>query len=104
MLILFIVHFVKRLRERPLFLWLGKHAQTLRGVVTDAISGEALIGATVKLVEADKGAVTDIDGNYRIESWKNVIFVPLSTWKSVRKQTYSHWKSVFYLLFMLVFK
>ena len=31
-------------------------AQTLRGVVTDAISGEALIGATVKLVEADKGA------------------------------------------------
>ena len=42
-------------------------AQTLRGVVTDAISGEPLIGATVKLVEADKGAVTDIDGNYRIE-------------------------------------
>jgi hypothetical protein len=42
-------------------------AQTLRGVVTDAISGEPLIGATVKLVEAEKGAVTDIDGNYRIE-------------------------------------
>lgn len=45
----------------------GAAAQTLRGVVTDAISGEALIGASVKLVEADKGAVTDIDGNYRIE-------------------------------------
>jgi hypothetical protein len=42
-------------------------AQTLRGVVTDAITGEALIGATVKLVEADKGVVTDIDGNYRID-------------------------------------
>jgi len=27
-------------------------AQTLRGTVTDAISGEALIGATVKVVEA----------------------------------------------------
>ena len=44
----------------------GATAQTLRGVVTDAISGEPLIGATVKLVEAEKGAVTDIDGNYRI--------------------------------------
>ena len=42
-------------------------AQTLRGVVTDAITGEPLIGATVKLVEADKGVVTDIDGNYRID-------------------------------------
>ena len=48
----------------------GATAQTLRGVVTDAISGEPLIGATVKLVESDKGAVTDIDGNYRIEVGK----------------------------------
>ena len=37
-------------------------AQTLRGKVTDAISGEALIGATVKVVELEnKAAVTDVD-------------------------------------------
>jgi hypothetical protein len=43
-------------------------AQTLRGTVTDAISGETLIGATVKIAELDgKAAVTDIDGNYRID-------------------------------------
>lgn len=53
-------------------------AHTLRGVVTDAISGEALIGATVKLVEADKGAVTDIDGNYRIEVGLDLFMQPTS--------------------------
>ena len=42
-------------------------AQTLRGTVTDAISGEPLIGAAVRLVQTDKGAATDIDGSYRIE-------------------------------------
>lgn len=42
-------------------------AQTLRGTVTDAISGEALIGATVKVVEADKGTISDADGNFRID-------------------------------------
>ncbi len=42
-------------------------AQTLRGTVTDAISGEALIGTTVKVVEADKGTISDADGNFRID-------------------------------------
>ena len=42
-------------------------AETLRGTVKDAITGETLIGATVKVVElADAVAVTDIDGNYTI--------------------------------------
>ena len=42
-------------------------AETLRGTVKDAITGEALIGATVKIVELDNvAAVSDIDGNYRI--------------------------------------
>ena len=43
------------------------HAETLRGTVKDAVTGEALIGATVKIVELDDAiAVTDIDGNYKI--------------------------------------
>lgn len=44
-------------------------AQTLRGTVTDAITGEPLIGASVKIVELDTqgAAVTNIDGQYRIQ-------------------------------------
>ena len=42
-------------------------AETLRGTVKDAITGEALIGATIKIVELDNAAaVSDMDGNYRI--------------------------------------
>lgn len=42
-------------------------AETLRGTVKDAITGEALIGATVRIVELDNAAaVADMDGNYRI--------------------------------------
>ncbi len=42
-------------------------AETLRGVVRDAISGEPLVGATVRVVETQEGGVADLDGNYRIE-------------------------------------
>ena len=43
-------------------------AQTLRGTVTDAISGEPLIGATIKITELPgTGTVTDTDGQYRID-------------------------------------
>ena len=43
-------------------------AQTLRGTVTDALTGEPLIGATVRVVELDgAGAVADVDGNYKID-------------------------------------
>ena len=42
-------------------------AETLRGTVKDAITGEALIGATVKIAELNNvAAVSDIDGNYKI--------------------------------------
>ena len=44
-------------------------AQTIRGTVTDAISGETLPGALVKLTGTDKGAVADADGRYIIFRW-----------------------------------
>ena len=40
-------------------------AQTLKGTVTDAITGETLIGAAVKVVELPgTGGVTNMDGEF----------------------------------------
>lgn len=41
--------------------------RTITGVVTDAESGEALIGANVLVVGTSTGTVTDIDGSYSLE-------------------------------------
>ena len=41
-------------------------AETLRGTVKDAITGEPLMGAAVKVVELSTGGVADLDGNYQI--------------------------------------
>ena len=45
---------------------LSVNGETLRGMVKDAITGEPLTGATVKVVEVQAGAVADADGNYKI--------------------------------------
>jgi TonB-linked SusC/RagA family outer membrane protein len=42
-------------------------AQTIKGVVTDAESGEALIGANVLVVGTSTGTVTDFDGTYSLD-------------------------------------
>jgi TonB-dependent starch-binding outer membrane protein SusC len=41
--------------------------RTVKGKVTDAESGDGLIGATVTVVGTTRGAITDIDGNYSVE-------------------------------------
>ena len=42
-------------------------AQTVKGRVTDAITGEALIGAAVKVAELkEAGGITNIDGEFSI--------------------------------------
>jgi hypothetical protein len=43
---------------------------SISGYVTDSKSGEALIGVTILLVEADQGTVTDINGFFSIENLK----------------------------------
>ncbi|MFU8859746.1 MAG: SusC/RagA family TonB-linked outer membrane protein [Cyclonatronaceae bacterium] len=40
----------------------------LRGVVTDAETGESVPGANVLIADLGRGASSDIDGNYRIEN------------------------------------
>ena len=39
----------------------------IKGAVTDAESGDAIIGASVSVVGTTRGTATDIDGNYSIE-------------------------------------
>jgi TonB-dependent starch-binding outer membrane protein SusC len=50
-----------------LFVGVLSAQRTVKGKVTDADNGEALIGATVTVVGTTRGAVTDIDGNYSVE-------------------------------------
>ena len=45
---------------------LAQDTGTLSGVVTDAETGEALIGANVFVPEVHRGAATDLDGRYTI--------------------------------------
>lgn len=42
-------------------------AQTITGKVTDATTGESVAGATVKLLDTDKGTVTDTEGTFSLE-------------------------------------
>lgn len=51
----------------------------IKGVVTDNVSGEALIGANVFLDGTSTGAATDIDGNYIIRA------VPAGSYKLIAK-------------------
>lgn len=64
----------KRLRHLTLFLGLllfchgvakGQGQRTIEGVVTDAKTGEALIGVAVVLKNTTSGVITDYDGHYK---------------------------------------
>ncbi len=48
----------------PAALWAQR---TISGTVTDAQTGEPLIGANILVVGFDKGTVTDLDGRYELE-------------------------------------
>ena len=44
--------------------WVAAQSGKITGTLTDADSGEPLIGATVGIQGTTKGAITDVDGNY----------------------------------------
>ena len=52
--------------------------RTIQGVVTDAATGEPLIGATVQPVGRGQGVATDIDGAFTLKVPDNVSFLNVS--------------------------
>ena len=50
-------------------------AQTVSGVVSDGSTGEALIGASVIVKDANRGTITDIDGSYSVEATANDVLI-----------------------------
>jgi TonB-dependent starch-binding outer membrane protein SusC len=47
-------------------LW-AQQTRKVNGKVTDAKTGESLIGVTIKIQNTQTGTITDIDGNYSLE-------------------------------------
>ncbi|MBE9598621.1 TonB-dependent receptor [Pedobacter sp. MC2016-24] len=56
----------------PLFVLIGaySYAQTLKGKVTDGITGEPLIGATVSILQTDQHKTVLLDGGYSFKKVK----------------------------------
>ena len=51
-----------------LFVSLAAFSQSISGTVTDAETGDPLLGVTIILKNTNKGVVTDFDGNYIINN------------------------------------
>ena len=71
------------------FLALTARAQTgvICGTVTDAKFKEPLIGATVSIEGTTIGAITDIDGNFRIEKVQPGKYTLVASYVSYKTQT-----------------
>lgn len=70
-----------------LMLALTVQAAALRGVVTDKITKEPLIGAAVQLSGTTTGAITDIDGNFELAGLRNGKYQLIISYISYRTQT-----------------
>ena len=49
--------------------------RTITGVVTDAVSGETLIGANILVQGTSEGTITDLDGAFTLNTERNKILV-----------------------------
>ena len=52
----------------------SQNLSTLQGVVTERSTGEPVVGVSVYIAKLKKGAVTDIDGNYKIANIPSGIY------------------------------
>ena len=55
-----------------LFFYIPLSAQTQRGKVIDSKTGKAIIGATVKEVDGDKGTISDENGEFELTTNSNI--------------------------------
>jgi TonB-dependent starch-binding outer membrane protein SusC len=62
------------------------YAQTgsIAGQVTDAETGETIPGANILVVELERGAASDIDGNYRIQNIRPGTYTVTATFVGYR--------------------
>ena len=52
----------------------SQNLSTLQGVVAERSTGEPVVGVSVYIAKLKKGAVTDIDGNYKIANIPSGIY------------------------------
>lgn len=60
-------------------------AQTIKGKVTDAFTNEKIVGASIKMLNSDKGTVTDAEGAFSLEG-KGVIVVSFVGYKTFQSK------------------
>lgn len=68
-----------------MFFRVPSFAEMITGNITDAVTGEPLIGASVYVKNSQKGAITDIDGNFQLSLDKGsyIIVVQYVGYKTV---------------------
>jgi len=49
-------------------------AQSIKGKVIDATNSEPLVGATIKIVGTNMGAISDVDGKYSVDGMNAGIY------------------------------
>ena len=68
-------------------------AQTSSGIVRDATTGEPVIGATVQLLDTDKGTATDTDGKFSLDG-AGTLRVSFVGFKTMTVRTHEHFFTV----------
>lgn len=61
---------------------------TVKGKITDAESGEELVGATVRIENTSHGAITDMDGNYTIPNVPKGVYKIVVSYISYQTQNF----------------
>ena len=51
-----------------LFAYVAAAQIPISGLITDAVNGDPIIGATISIKEASRGAISDIEGRFRIDA------------------------------------
>ncbi|GLU55389.1 ferrichrome-iron receptor [Dyadobacter frigoris] len=73
--------------------WFSLKAQSISGTISDAATGKKIEGASVKLTDAQTGAVTDPEGNFSIQG-KGAIDISFLGYKKLRINNTNHFLTI----------